>query len=93
MKNQVEEVKKYYNVNNIRYYDAKNKKWLQGNGAIKHMKCIRSDNGNWDLYLNKNTGWIYYVSVYPDCHSGFWGTVEYFQKRYGHPPVEVPTLH
>jgi len=82
-KNQVGEVKKYYNVNNIRYYDAKNKKWLQGNEAIKRMKCIRSGNSNWDLYLDEE-GWIYYVAAVPDCSSGFWGTVEYFQKRYGH---------
>ena len=76
--------KKYYNVNNISYYDTKTKKLLRGKEAIKHMRCIRNDGGNWDLYLDEKSGWIYYVAVVPSCHSGFWGTIEYFKRRYGH---------
>ena len=75
--------KKYYNVNNVSYYDTKTNKWLYGHDAIKYMKCIRSDDGNWDLYLDKDSGCIYYVAVTPSCYSGFWGTIKYFKKRYG----------
>lgn len=74
-------MKTYYNVDNISYYDEKAGKWLHGHNAIKHMKCIRSGDSNWDLYLDKKSGWIYYVAVVPSCHSGFWGTIEYFRRR------------
>jgi len=76
--------KKYYNIKNISYYDTKTNKWLYGEDAIKHMKCIRHDGGNWDLYLDEKRGRIYYIAVVPDCHSGIWGTVKYFKRRYGH---------
>jgi len=76
--------KKYYNVNNVSYYDTKTNKWLYGHDAIKYMKCIRSDDGNWDLYLDKDSGCIYYVAVVPDCYSGIWGDIKYFKRRYGH---------
>ena len=76
--------KKYYNVDNISYYDTKTGKWLRGKEAIKHMRCIRSGDSNWDLYLEEESGWIYYIAVVPGCHSGFWGTVEHFKRRYGH---------
>ena len=78
------QTKKYYNVNNVSYYDTKTNKWLYGHDAIKHMKCIRSDDGNWDLYLDKDSGCIYYVAVVPDCYSGIWGDIKYFKRRYGH---------
>lgn len=77
-------MKKYYNIKNITFYDEKNNQWLYGEDAIKHMKCIKSNDGNWDLYLNEKTGWIYYIAVVPDCHSGVWGTIKYFKRRYGH---------
>ena len=77
-------MKTYYNVNNISFYDAKTGKWLRGREAIKHMRCIRSGDSNWELYLDEKSGHIYYVAVVPDCYSGFWGTVKHFKKRYGH---------
>ena len=78
------QTKKYYNANNISYYDTKNNRWLHGHDAIKYMKCIRSGDSNWDLYLDEKNGWIYYVAVVPGCDSGFWGTLKYFKRRYGH---------
>ena len=75
-------MKKFYNVNNISI--QRNNKWLHGHDAIKYMRCIRSGDSNWDLYLEEKSGWIYYIAVVPGCDSGFWGTVEYFKKRYGH---------
>lgn len=74
----------YYNVSNISFYDAKNNKWLYGYSAIKNMKCIRNGDSNWDLYLDEESGHVYYVAVVPDCDSGFWGTIECFKRRYGH---------
>lgn len=78
------QTKKYYNVNNVSYYDTKTNKWLYGHDAIKYMKCIKSGDGNWDLYLDKDSGCIYYVAVVPDCYSGIWGDIKYFKRRYGH---------
>lgn len=75
--------KKYYNVKNISYYDEKNNQWLYGEDAIEHMRCIRSDDSNWDLYLDEKSGCIYYASVVPSCQSGLWGTLKYYKRRYG----------
>jgi len=75
-------VRKYYNTYNISI--QKNNKWIHGHDAIKYMRCIRSGDSNWDLYLEENSGWIYYVAVVPDCHSGFWGTIKDYKKKYGH---------
>ena len=52
-KNRRDKMKTYYNVDNISYYDEKAGKWLHGHDAIKHMKCIRSGDSNWDLYLDE----------------------------------------
>lgn len=74
-------MKKYYDTHRISI--LKNNKWVHGRDALKHMKCIKSNSGNWDLYLDENRGWVYYVSTNPSCHSGFWGTVKQYEKKYG----------
>jgi len=68
---------------NTRYISAlRGDKWVHGAEAIKEMKLIRSDGGNWDLYQNAN-GTIYYIAVVSGCHSGLWGNARHYMKIYG----------
>ena len=69
--------KAYYNLKNIRTF--KNGQWVSGAEAVKEMKLIRSDGGNWDLCQDKR-GTIYYISLKSGCNSGIWGSTKHYRK-------------